>query len=96
MQSHLPCKSLKPYVEATKRLSVDYGNMELNRCSSQDERQGSPFALSLESASSRVDYNRHIGLLMQKELNFWDEYLESSHFDDSLSEPGSERKSCSS
>jgi hypothetical protein len=92
MQSHSEANmSLRPYVQSTKRPSLDNGISEFIQCSSQGESQGSQFALSLESAASRVEYNRHIGLLMQQELRFWDEDLKASNYD-SLSEADSERE----
>jgi hypothetical protein len=84
--------SLKPYVASSKRLAVDYGDSAFNEGSFQSESQGSPFALSLESAASRVEYNRHIGLLMQQEIKFWDEVLKTPNFDDSLSDSDSDRE----
>jgi hypothetical protein len=83
--------TLKPYVQSTKRPSVDCGITEFIQCSSQGEHPRSQFAPSLESAASRVEYNRHIGLLMQQELHFWDEDLTTSNYD-SLSEADSDRE----
>ncbi len=80
---------LKPYVPSTKRMSVGFDDLKQSSVC-PDYLQNSLFALSLESASSRAEYNRQIGLLMQQELNFWDEHVQDSNLQVCSSEFDSE------
>jgi hypothetical protein len=85
---------LKPYVPSTKRMSIEFDDLKQSSvcavCPDYLQKSHALFALSLESASSRVEYNRQIGLLMQHELNFWDEYAQDSNLQVCSSEFDSE------
>ena len=60
--------SVKPYVPSTRRASSENEiNLTPDVFSVENEEDVEFFALSLESAASRLDYNRQIGFLTQEE-----------------------------